>query len=80
MYAEEPTVALRTTLVDYWGRNHSESNPVPTKVTHAVDVAGANLTAALMQIKMLNLPIDQYLVSNDGFFVTTNDGTILKAD
>lgn len=32
VYAEEPTVALRSHLVDYWGNSYDETNPIPIKI------------------------------------------------
>lgn len=33
VYAEEPTVALRNVLVDYWGKYYSTDNPLPVQLS-----------------------------------------------
>lgn len=75
IYAEEPTVALRTTIVDYWGKNYDPDNRLP------VDSGGPAMTLLnnLMAMQVAGIPATNFIVNNDGFFVSDNEGNLVKA-
>lgn len=52
-YAEEPTVAIRTNLVDYWGCQYATDNPLPVQLTDGeinIGVVEANIEVQLSHL------------------------------
>ncbi len=75
VYEEEPTVAKRVVVVDRYGNISGEfTNPF------IVDSAALAVIAQLLSIQVLGLPTNIYLATNEGFFITMNDGRFIKAE
>lgn len=87
VFEEEPTVALRSHLVDWLGRSYGTSNPVPVQLSSGsidIDTVNADLSVQLTRTdKPDGTPADAVRIGNEDVeltYTTNDDNSKAAAD